>query len=255
MTLFEATIVEFCRAVPAGLRALQGRKQLEQLVRRVQAQRDSMRWGPAGPPPLLVKARCPPLTASIPKLRSSRSTSASKYGVIEQQLPLPALSLSRALRTARRVHMQCTLSPARQHRVTLTWSATFAATTAKQSCPGYRPLRRMLSSFVPSGTSFDTTAMQLQIAPDLTEEERADIASLALRLRIDGLVVSNTTVSRSPAVLAQEHGREVRASLLDLTSGLPALPQWAARAQGREAHCYILLTLWWVLRSQRRLHR
>jgi hypothetical protein len=41
----------------AGLRALQGRKQLEQLVRRVQAQRDSMRWGSAGPPPLVVKAR------------------------------------------------------------------------------------------------------------------------------------------------------------------------------------------------------
>ena len=40
----------------AGLRALQGRKQLEQLVRRVQAQRDSMRWGAAGPPPLVVKA-------------------------------------------------------------------------------------------------------------------------------------------------------------------------------------------------------
>ncbi len=49
-----------------------------------------------------------------------------------------------------------------------------------------------------------------QVAPDLTEEEKADIASLALRLRIDGLVVGNTTISRPPAVLAQEHGREVR---------------------------------------------
>jgi len=49
----------------------------------------------------------------------------------------------------------------------------------------------------------------MQIAPDLTEEERADIASLALRLRIDGLVVSNTTIGRPPAVLAQQHGREV----------------------------------------------
>ena len=61
----------------------------------------------------------------------------------------------------------------------------------------------------------------MQIAPDLTEEEKADIASLALRLRVDGLVVSNTTVSRPPAVLAQEHGREARGKLPHLTSKLP----------------------------------
>ena len=38
----------------AGLRALQGRRQLEQLVAAVKAQRDRMPW-PTGPPPLLVK--------------------------------------------------------------------------------------------------------------------------------------------------------------------------------------------------------
>jgi len=36
----------------------------------------------------------------------------------------------------------------------------------------------------------------LKIAPDLTEAERADIASVALSERVDGLIVSNTTVSR-----------------------------------------------------------
>jgi dihydroorotate dehydrogenase len=38
-----------------GLRALQGRKQLVDLVQRVQRQRDAMTWGPSGAPPLLVK--------------------------------------------------------------------------------------------------------------------------------------------------------------------------------------------------------
>ncbi|KAB2042450.1 hypothetical protein ERO13_D02G189300v2 [Gossypium hirsutum] len=38
-----------------GLRMLQGRKQLKDLVKRVQAARDEMQWGEEGPPPLLVK--------------------------------------------------------------------------------------------------------------------------------------------------------------------------------------------------------
>ncbi len=39
----------------AGLRALQGRRELERVVRAVKSTRDRMSWGPAGPPPLLVK--------------------------------------------------------------------------------------------------------------------------------------------------------------------------------------------------------
>ncbi|XP_010454609.1 PREDICTED: dihydroorotate dehydrogenase (quinone), mitochondrial-like [Camelina sativa] len=39
----------------AGLRMLQGRKQLKDLVKKVQAARDEMQWGDEGPPPLLVK--------------------------------------------------------------------------------------------------------------------------------------------------------------------------------------------------------
>ncbi|KAL9317018.1 hypothetical protein ACSQ67_013535 [Phaseolus vulgaris] len=38
-----------------GLRMLQGRKQLKDLVKKVQAARDEMQWGEEGPPPLLVK--------------------------------------------------------------------------------------------------------------------------------------------------------------------------------------------------------
>ncbi|XP_021816681.1 dihydroorotate dehydrogenase (quinone), mitochondrial-like isoform X2 [Prunus avium] len=76
-----------------GLRMLQGRKQLKDLVKRVQAARDEMQWGEEGPPPLLVK-----------------------------------------------------------------------------------------------------------IAPDLSKEDLEDIAAVALALRLDGLIISNTTVSRPDPV-------------------------------------------------------
>ncbi|KAJ9508510.1 hypothetical protein QJQ45_012051 [Haematococcus lacustris] len=76
-----------------GLRALQSRKALEELVTQVKGTRDRMRWGPAGPPPLLIK-----------------------------------------------------------------------------------------------------------IAPDLTDQDKQDIASVALKHQVDGLIVSNTTITRPGAV-------------------------------------------------------
>jgi dihydroorotate dehydrogenase len=46
----------------------------------------------------------------------------------------------------------------------------------------------------------------LKIAPDLTPEERADLAAAALATRIDGLVIANTTVARPPTLeSAQAH--------------------------------------------------
>ncbi len=40
----------------------------------------------------------------------------------------------------------------------------------------------------------------VKIAPDLSAEDKADIAAVALSTRVDGLVVGNTTVSRPGAV-------------------------------------------------------
>ncbi|XP_042511606.1 dihydroorotate dehydrogenase (quinone), mitochondrial-like isoform X2 [Macadamia integrifolia] len=86
-----------------GLRKLQGRKQLKDLIKKVQAARDEMQWGEEGPPPLLVK-----------------------------------------------------------------------------------------------------------IAPDLSKEDLEDIAAVALTLRLDGLIISNTTISRPDPVrknqVAEESG-------------------------------------------------
>ena len=47
----------------------------------------------------------------------------------------------------------------------------------------------------------------LKIAPDLTSEERRDIAQVALEAGIDGLIVSNTTVERSPGLVSR-HAHE-----------------------------------------------
>ncbi|MDB5408231.1 MAG: pyrD [Rhodospirillales bacterium] len=40
----------------------------------------------------------------------------------------------------------------------------------------------------------------VKIAPDLTEEERADLAEVAVSSGIDGLIISNTTIARPPGL-------------------------------------------------------
>jgi dihydroorotate dehydrogenase len=47
----------------------------------------------------------------------------------------------------------------------------------------------------------------LKIAPDLTSEERRDVAQVALEAGIDGLIVSNTTVARPPGLVSR-HAHE-----------------------------------------------
>ena len=49
----------------------------------------------------------------------------------------------------------------------------------------------------------------VKVAPDITDADKSDIAAVALRLGIDGLVVSNTTIQRSPKVAALPNGDEV----------------------------------------------
>lgn len=51
------------------------------------------------------------------------------------------------------------------------------------------------------------TPVFLKIAPDLTDEDKADIAAAALDLSLDGLIISNTTVAR-PGGLRSAHRTE-----------------------------------------------
>lgn len=48
------------------------------------------------------------------------------------------------------------------------------------------------------------TPILLKIAPDLTEAELADIAEVALEKRLDGLIVSNTTIGREGLISASK---------------------------------------------------
>ena len=58
----------------------------------------------------------------------------------------------------------------------------------------------------------------VKIAPDLNEQQRADIAAVALESGIDGMIVSNTTVARPPG-LRSRHAQE--------TGGLSGPPLFA----------------------------
>jgi dihydroorotate dehydrogenase len=60
-----------------------------------------------------------------------------------------------------------------------------------------------------------TLPLLVKIAPDLDEQQKRDIADIALSTAVDGLIVSNTTISR-PASLQSEHKTE--------TGGLSGLP-------------------------------
>lgn len=59
-------------------------------------------------------------------------------------------------------------------------------------------VRAALNAAVPSGTP----PLLLKIAPDLTEEDRQDIAQVALSGGLDGLIVSNTTIERPEGLLS-----------------------------------------------------
>lgn len=61
-------------------------------------------------------------------------------------------------------------------------------------------LRRLLAPLVENRT----VPLLVKIAPDLNEKELEDVAEVALGLRLNGLIVTNTTVSR-PATLKNPH--------------------------------------------------
>eukprot|EP00743_Colponemidia_sp_Colp-15_P001712 GILK01001869.1.p1 GENE.GILK01001869.1~~GILK01001869.1.p1 ORF type:complete len:504 (+),score=76.50 GILK01001869.1:32-1543(+) len=63
----------------------------------------------------------------------------------------------------------------------------------------------------------------LKIAPDLTEQDVKDIAEVALKLKLDGLIISNTTVSRPESLrspLKSETGGLSGRPLFDLSTDL-----------------------------------
>lgn len=93
----------------------------------------------------------------------------------------------------------------------------------------------------------------LKIAPDLTEEDKSDVARVALEIDIDGLIVGNTTITR-PSGLVSRHrdevgglsGRplaplaaQVLGDMYRLTEGRIPLVACGGVADGREAYARI----------------
>jgi dihydroorotate dehydrogenase len=56
----------------------------------------------------------------------------------------------------------------------------------------------------------------VKIAPDLTEADKADIAAVAMKQGVDGLIISNTTIERPGSIPDHPHGKE--------TGGLSGAP-------------------------------
>lgn len=84
-------------------------------------------------------------------------------------------------------------------------------TIGLRALQGREALRALLEAVLEARSAHAGRAPPLlvKIAPDLTEEECADIAAVALDLKIDGLIVSNTTITRPddlPPALRGEAG-------------------------------------------------
>jgi len=71
-------------------------------------------------------------------------------------------------------------------------------TPGLRALQGKEPLKELLSSVrdVMRRVSPAGQPLLLKIAPDLTDEDKADIADVALELGIDGMIATNTTINR-----------------------------------------------------------
>ncbi|HYD71470.1 quinone-dependent dihydroorotate dehydrogenase [Azospirillum sp.] len=74
-------------------------------------------------------------------------------------------------------------------------------TPGLRALQGREPLQALLGRVLEARAACKLTRnppVLLKIAPDLTDEDKADIAAVALDSGIDGLIVSNTTIARPP---------------------------------------------------------
>jgi dihydroorotate dehydrogenase len=79
-------------------------------------------------------------------------------------------------------------------------------TPGLRALQGPAPLRDLLAA-VRAALPADPPPLLLKVAPDLTDEDKADIAAVARDAPVDGLIVSNTTIAR-PDGLKSRHRDE-----------------------------------------------
>ena len=96
-------------------------------------------------------------------------------------------------------------------------------TPGLRALQGPGPLRELLSrtqtALNEATQGMTTPPLLLKIAPDLTDEDKADIAHVSQEVGIDGLIVTNTTIAR-PDTLTSAHRGE--------TGGLSGRPLFQA---------------------------
>ena len=131
-------------------------------------------------------------------------------------------------------------------------------TPGLRALQGREPLAELLdralgarAEAIPAGGT--VPPLLLKIAPDLTEEDKRDIAEVALSSGIDGLIVSNTTIARPPELPAGVAGEAgglsgvplmaastaVLADMYRLTGGRIPLIGCGGIASGRDAYAKI----------------
>jgi len=96
-------------------------------------------------------------------------------------------------------------------------------------------------------------ALLLKVAPDLTEDDKRDIAAVALEKNLDGLIATNTTIDRPPGLRGRHRGEagglsgtplfapstRVLADFYALTEGRLALIGVGGVSSGAEAYAKI----------------
>ena len=76
-------------------------------------------------------------------------------------------------------------------------------TPGLRALQGREPLQRLLDVVDRArGASGRSLPVLLKIAPDLTDEDREDVAAVALESGIDGMIITNTTITRPPGLPA-----------------------------------------------------
>lgn len=94
---------------------------------------------------------------------------------------------------------------------------------ALQGRESLEQLLKAVLAALPSKRSKDhRPPLLLKIAPDLTDEDKQDIADVALALKLDGLIVSNTTIERPDWLRSNFKGE---------TGGLSGAPLFAPSTQ------------------------
>jgi dihydroorotate dehydrogenase len=101
----------------------------------------------------------------------------------------------------------------------------FVVNVSSPNTPGLRELqekqslKKILTNLQMLNTRFaEQKPLLLKIAPDLTKEQIDDVVSLSIEIKLDGLVVSNTTTSRDGLKTDQEKLKKIGAGGL---SGIP----------------------------------